>query len=119
MMFKIKKVLLFTACVALASFSIFFIIKNEKPLTVSADTYYLSDADYTNNDQLLTSTGVLSNKTIQNFSTEVKNATNGTCFDELEEVIPKQYNLRLEYGKCMYRRCCRAKRSRVYGDELQ
>ena len=92
--------LLFCVCISLICMCIIFALNNgdnEKTIRVYADGVLYTDADYTDNDKLLTNTGNQSDKTVQQFSTEVKNAKGGTCFDELEEVIPKQYLYSTEY----------------------
>lgn len=74
-------------------FSIFSIclLSNEKYTVANATTNYYDVSKYVDSDFLLRNDGTLSDKTVQDFSKEVKNALFGTCFDELDEVIPAQY----------------------------
>lgn len=58
--------------------------------TVLADNNIFSATRYTDNDYLLKENGEDSEKTIQDFSTEVKRGVN-LYYPELAEVIPRQY----------------------------
>lgn len=60
-------------------------------LTAEAASYnsmLFSEEKYTESDNLLTKDGIESDKTIQQFATEVKSAIIGESFPELSEVIP-------------------------------
>ncbi len=61
------------------------------PIRTYADTLSFSVDDYTNEDTLLQSDGSSSLKTIIMFAEEVKAASLNTEFQELSQVIPRQY----------------------------
>ena len=61
------------------------------PIIAYAEEIPLSIDDYTDSDYLIKADGTLSDKAIQTFAKEVKNAKANTSFPELAEVIPRQY----------------------------
>lgn len=61
------------------------------PIRTYADILYFSVDDYTDKDTLLQSDGSSSLKTITMFAGEVKAASLNTEFQELSQVIPRQY----------------------------
>ena len=89
---KLKNISALLLCVSIVILSAFLIgNKDIANVMASAVTNYPTVEQYTNKDTLLKINGTDADKTIREFASEVKAASNGTRFDELAEVIPAQY----------------------------
>lgn len=64
------------------------------------DMEFYSDEKYTDSDKLLNADGTESDKSIFEFSQEVKAAPAETAFSEITKVIPLQYLLSTQTNDC-------------------